>query len=75
MRSFHWKKEFLMRNIKRLELIEFDDVHGSPHHMSEIQKYIPLSVLRQQQSRLHLAKVFLRTGLALEKFKSKWRNR
>ncbi|MBZ5750612.1 alpha/beta fold hydrolase [Metabacillus rhizolycopersici] len=39
--------EFIQRNINNLDLITFDDVHGSPNHMDQIQKLIPEKILNQ----------------------------
>ncbi|TMN20884.1 alpha/beta fold hydrolase [Lentibacillus cibarius] len=67
------EKQYLKRNVSQLELIEFDDVHGSPHHMGEIQKYIPLSVMRQQKSKMLFFKWTLRWLLTVEIVKRKVR--
>ena len=66
------EKEFLLHNVAHLELIEYDDVHGSPNHLGEIQKYIPLSVLRQYKSKRVIVKGFLRMALLIQKLKRKW---
>ncbi|WP_139491986.1 alpha/beta fold hydrolase [Brevibacillus dissolubilis] len=69
------EKAFLLENVQNLELLEFDDVHGSPGHMGEIQKYIPLSVLRQQRSNLVMAKFVLGMGFRLEAMKRVFRQK
>jgi esterase FrsA len=65
------EKEFLLHSVEDLELMEFDDVHGSPNHLGEIQKYIPLSVLRQQNSKRVLLKGLLRVALFVQTLKRK----
>ena len=42
------EKHFLQQHTPRLNLREFDDVHGSPNHLKEMQLWIPLSILRQR---------------------------
>jgi esterase FrsA len=42
------EKYFLQQYTPRLYLQEFDDTHGSPHHLKEIQLWIPLSILHQR---------------------------
>jgi esterase FrsA len=65
------ERTFLLNHVRNLELVEFDDIHGSPHHMGEIQKYIPLSILRQQKSKRIFIKIALHTALIFEKWKRK----
>ncbi|WP_078392764.1 alpha/beta hydrolase [Shouchella patagoniensis] len=69
------EKEFLKKHVAQLELIEFDDVHGSPKHMPEIQKYIPLSVMRQQKSNRILVRWMLAFLLGIQKEKRKLKSR
>ncbi|TRV03193.1 MAG: alpha/beta hydrolase [Microcystis wesenbergii Mw_QC_B_20070930_S4] len=42
------EKYFLQQHTPRLCLQEFDDTHGSPHHLKEMQLWIPLSILCQR---------------------------
>jgi esterase FrsA len=65
------EKMFLLNHALNLELIELDDVHGSPHHQGEIQKYIPLTLLRQQKSGRTFIKALSYASLQLEKLKRK----
>lgn len=61
------EKQFIIENISNLKLIEFDDIHGSPNHLSEIQKLVPISVLKQSNSK----NVFLITILSFFLFLEK----
>lgn len=47
---------------------EFDDVHGSPHHMSEIQKLVPWTIFRESLHR-PLFKNILGFSLFIKKLK------
>lgn len=67
------EKQYLKDNVSQLELIEFDDVHGSPHHMGEIQKYIPLSIIRQHKGKSTFLKWVLRFSLTIEMIKRRIR--
>jgi len=67
------EKQYLKNNVSQLELIEFDDVHGSPHHMGEIQKYIPLSIMRQHKGKFTFLKWVLRFLLTIETIKRRIR--
>ncbi|MFC0562520.1 alpha/beta fold hydrolase [Halalkalibacter alkalisediminis] len=65
------EKEFLLENGQNIRLYEFDDVHGSPNHLDMIQKIVPLSVLKQSESK----KFIIRLGLALMLTLNKWKKR
>ncbi|HEY6423363.1 MAG TPA: alpha/beta hydrolase [Pseudonocardiaceae bacterium] len=43
--------ELLSRSVRRLDLMEFDDVHGSPGHLPDIRLWIARSLLRMRQCR------------------------
>ncbi|MDJ0744613.1 MAG: alpha/beta hydrolase [Xenococcaceae cyanobacterium MO_167.B27] len=42
------EKQFLQKNVKKLNLQEFDDVHGSPNHLQQMQLWVPMSILSQR---------------------------
>ena len=42
------EKLFLQKHVKKLNLQEFDDVHGSPNHLRDMQLWIPMSILNQR---------------------------
>lgn len=42
------EKHFLQQHTPRLNLREFDDIHGSPNHLKEMQLWMTLSILRQR---------------------------
>ncbi|MBA9041785.1 esterase FrsA [Bacillus aryabhattai] len=39
--------KFIKKYIRNLDLITFEDVHGSPNHMKQVQQLIPEKVLKQ----------------------------
>lgn len=41
------EKDVLMRHVRALTLREYEDVHGSPNHMRDLQKYVPMTVLKE----------------------------
>lgn len=41
------EKRLLTENVERLSLREYNDVHGSPGHMGDLQKYVPMTVLKE----------------------------
>lgn len=55
---------FLQSHLPSLRLTEFDDVHGSPHHMPEMRKLIPLTILEGLGGR-HLQRIALSAALRL----------
>ena len=59
------EKQFLQQHTPKLKLQEFDDVHGSPNHLKQIQMWIPMSILSQRPNSA-LKTQILRTLLFLE---------
>jgi esterase FrsA len=53
------EKSFLQQYSPKLKLKEFNDVHGSPNHLQEMQLWIPLSIL-SQRSNLAIKTIILR---------------
>ncbi|MBY0595854.1 alpha/beta fold hydrolase [Bacillus bingmayongensis] len=41
---------FIKQHISNLDLITFDDVHGSPNYMGQIQQLIPARIMQQYQN-------------------------
>jgi esterase FrsA len=41
------EKDVLKRHVPALHLREYVDVHGSPNHMGDLQKYVPMTVLKE----------------------------
>jgi esterase FrsA len=41
------EKDVIMQHVAALTLREYKDVHGSPNHMSDLQKYVPMTVLKE----------------------------
>lgn len=41
------EKDVLMRHVSALNMREYKDVHGSPNHMGDLQKYVPMTVLKE----------------------------
>ncbi|MBE5102259.1 alpha/beta fold hydrolase [Priestia aryabhattai] len=39
--------EFIKKYIRNLDLVTFEDVHGSPNHMNQVQQLIPEKILKQ----------------------------
>lgn len=64
---------FLREHARNLEMVEFDDVHGSPNHMPEIRRYIPLSVLRQKRKPAAVPVIILKALLGIESMKRRRR--
>lgn len=62
------EKSFLQQHIPKLNLKEFDDVHGSPNHLQEMQLWIPLSIL-SQRSNLAIKTMVLRSLFFLQQSK------
>ncbi len=58
----------LSRCIKRLHITEYDDVHGSPNYMMEMQKLVPLTVLRESGTN-RVAAILLRCLLGLNQLR------
>lgn len=40
------EKTFLLSSLKNIHFRENDDVHGSPHHMQELRKYVPITIFK-----------------------------
>jgi hypothetical protein len=38
----------LREGVRRLDVAEFDDVHGAPHHVAEVQRWTTLALLRSR---------------------------
>jgi esterase FrsA len=57
------EKDVLMRHVTALTLREYNDVHGSPNHMSDLQKYVPMTVLKESGTN-KLAQIMLSLMLA-----------
>jgi esterase FrsA len=58
------ERRFIEDNVRRLDLVVFDDVHGAVHHLSELQKYIPWSVLAQSGAPMSLLRMLVTLNLA-----------
>lgn len=56
------EKNFLVNNVKKLKLTEYDDVHASPNHMDIIRKYLALTILQQCKGQ-YLKKILLKCVL------------
>jgi esterase FrsA len=48
---------FIKQYINNLDLITFDDVHGSPNYMGQIQQLIPAKIIQQYQNNQHAIQV------------------
>lgn len=58
------EKDMLMRHVAALTMREYKDVHGSPNHMSDLQKYVPMTVLKEAGTN-RMAHMMLNLMLAL----------
>ncbi|WP_018014700.1 alpha/beta fold hydrolase [Teredinibacter turnerae] len=58
------EKAMLVNNLASLSLREYQDVHGSPNHMSDLQKYVPFTVLKEAGTN-KVAQTMLNVLLAL----------
>ncbi|MGR9052986.1 MAG: alpha/beta hydrolase [Gammaproteobacteria bacterium] len=45
------EKDVLVHGVARLNLREYRDFHGSPKHMSDMQTYVPMTVLKEAGTR------------------------
>ncbi|MFN6560883.1 MAG: alpha/beta hydrolase [Nostoc sp. ChiSLP01] len=52
------EKEFLQKHTSKLNLKQFNDVHGSPNHIKEVKFWILLSLLKNRHSLAFKAQVF-----------------
>jgi esterase FrsA len=58
------ERRFIEDNVGRLDLVTFDDVHGAVNHLSELQKYIPWSVLAQRGAPMSPLRMLVTLNLA-----------
>lgn len=63
------ERNFLRSHIAKLRLYEFDDVHGCPHYMEEIQDRVPLSLLRQSSRGTAPIAIYLKTAMMFRALK------
>jgi|GEM_PF-6325410 len=45
--------EFLKKNVRKLNLVKFLDIHGSPNYMKELKLIIMLNVLKQSKKNIY----------------------
>jgi esterase FrsA len=62
------EKHVIEENIRRLDLRLYDDVHGAANHRSEVQTYIPWSVLSQSET-MTAVRAVLSAALVLARLK------
>jgi len=67
------EKSLLIKFIKKLNLYEFDDVHGSPHHMLEI-KMILIRYILSLSNRKKLLNYLLGKFLTILNFRNKFKS-